>query len=233
MKQSKKIYPSENCYLSKNCIKEWLPAIEANKKVFEFKKGELLFKEGDLVEGMYFVYAGNVKVHKKWGDKELILRFATGGSILGHRGLSSMNKTYPISATALENGSLAYISLDFFNSTLKVNPDFAHQLMMFFADELQESERKMRNIAHMTVKGRIANALLSFTERFGTTDDGVLKLELSKQDFASYIGATYETLFRILSELIDENIVLVDKRKISVLNEEKLVELTTKEERLF
>ncbi len=230
MKQSKKDYPLQNCYLSKNCIKEWLPAIEANKKVFEFKKGELLFKEGDLVEGMYFVYAGNVKVHKKWGDKELILRFATGGSILGHRGLSSSDKTYPMSATALENGALAYVSLDFFNSTLKVNPGFAYQLMMFFADELQESERKMRNIAHMSVKGRIASALLSFKESFGTTEEGVLILELSKQDFASYIGATYETLFRILSDLIEEKILKVDKRKISILNEDKLIDLAKKEE---
>jgi CRP-like cAMP-binding protein len=230
MKLSKKIYPLKNCYLSSNCIKEWLPAIEANKKVYEFKKGELLFKEGDLVEGIYFVYAGNVKVHKKWGDKELILRFASEGSILGHRGLSSNNKNYPISATALENGALASISLEFFNSTIKVNPDFTQKLLMFFADELQESERKMRNIAHMSVKGRLANALLSFSDKFGTDEQNVLKIELSKQDFASYIGATYETLFRILSELIEQKAVKVDKRKISILEESKLIELAKKEE---
>src|SRR5690606_9548404 len=142
------------CFLSNNCIKEWVAAIEANKLVYQFKKGEVLFKEGDNVDGIYFVYEGNVKVHKKWGDKELILRFATGGTVLGHRGLSSTNKTYPISATALEDGVLASISFDFFNSTVKVNPNFTYKLLMFFADELQESERKMRDIAHMSVKGR-------------------------------------------------------------------------------
>lgn len=57
MKLSKDKFSAKNCYLSKNSIEEWLPAILANRKIFEFKKGECLFSEGDLVEGMYFVYA--------------------------------------------------------------------------------------------------------------------------------------------------------------------------------
>ena len=230
MKISKNKFPSENCYLSTNCIKEWLPAIDANKKIFEFKKGEVIFKEGDLVEGMFFVYTGKIKVHKKWGDKELILRFATGGSILGHRGLSTTNNISPISATALENGTLAFISMDFFNSTLKVNPDFTYKLLMFFADELQESERKMRNIAHMSVKGRLCRAILSFKSQFGVDDHNILKIELSKQDISSYVGSTYETLFRILNELIEDKVVEVDKRSINILDENKLTAYSKKEE---
>lgn len=230
MKLSKKKFGTENCYLTNNCIKEWLPAIEANKKVYEVKKGEYVFKEGELVEGIYFVYQGKLKVHKKWtSDKELILRFATDGKILGHRGLSTNNSYYPISATALENSVVCYINFDFFNSTLKVNPDFAYKLLMFFADELQESERKMRNIAHMSVKGRLAQALLSFKNQFGVKDDGSLSIELSKQDVSSYIGATYETLFRILNELIEEKAIEVSKRSIRLLDLDKLSDLATKE----
>jgi CRP/FNR family transcriptional regulator len=230
MKISKKKFDLNNCYLSTNCIKEWIPAIDANKKVFEFKKGETIFKEGDLVEGMFFVYEGNIKVHKKWGDKELILRFATGGSILGHRGLSTTNNISPISATALENGALAFIPMDFFNSTLKVNPDFTYKLLMFFADELQESERKMRNIAHMSVKGRLSRAFLSFKSQFGVDENNILKIELSKQDISSYVGSTYETLFRILNELIEDKAVEVDKRSIKLLDEDKLSENSKKED---
>jgi CRP-like cAMP-binding protein len=230
MKISKKKYPTENCYLSSNCIKEWLPAIEANKKILEFKKGEIIFKEGDIVDGIYFVCEGNIKVHKKWGDKELILRFAKGGSILGHRGLSTFNNILPISATALESGLVAYISMDFFYSTLRVNPEFTLKILMFFADELQESERKMRNIAHMSVKGRLSSALLSFKEQFGVDENNILKIELSKQDISSYVGSTYETLFRILNELIEEKAIVVYKRSIKLLDEAKLIEFSKKEE---
>jgi CRP/FNR family transcriptional regulator len=230
MKLSKKKHGITNCYLSKNCLPEWLGAIEANKKVYEVKKGELVFKEGEPVEGIYFVYQGKLKVHKKWAsDKELILRFATDGSILGHRGLCTTNSNYPISATALENSVICYIDMEFFNSTLKVNTDFTYKLMMFFADELQESERKMRNIAHMSVKGRLSQALLSFKEKFGLAEDGSLNIELSKQDISSYIGTTYETLFRILNELTDDKSIQVTKRNIFLLDEAKLTKLASKD----
>jgi CRP-like cAMP-binding protein len=81
----------------------------------------------------------------------------------------------------------------------------------------------MRNIAHMSVKGRLAQALLNFKNQFGLAADGSLKLELSKQDVSSYVGATYETLFRILNELIEEKAVIVSKRNITISNEELLM----------
>ncbi|MEO6851766.1 MAG: Crp/Fnr family transcriptional regulator, partial [Mucilaginibacter sp.] len=109
----------------------------SNKKNFKVKKGEVIFNEGDAVTGIYFVYSGNVKVYKKWDDdKELILRFAKEGAILGHRGLGK-NQRYPISAAALEPAVVCYMDMDFFEATLKVNTDFTYQLLMFFADELQ------------------------------------------------------------------------------------------------
>lgn len=231
MKLTKKKHDINNCYLTNNCIKEWWSAIESNKKIYDIKKGELIFAEGDKVDGIYFVYNGTFKVHKKWAtDKELILRFATDGSILGHRGLSTSSDIYPISATALENGTVCFISMDFFNSTLKVNPQFAYNLIMFLADELQESERKMRNIAHMSVKGRLSKALISFKNQFGVTENGTLKIELSKQDISSYIGATYETLFRIINELTEDKAISVYKRNITILNEIKLLDYCKTEE---
>ena len=100
--------------------------------------------------GMYFINTGLVKVHKHWNnDKELILRIAKNGDIVGHRGLGS-DTIYPVSGTALASTDVCYVDLDFFNSTLKVNPDFLYQLMMFFASELKESEKRMRNLAHMS-----------------------------------------------------------------------------------
>lgn len=230
MKLLKKKYETQNCYLSNHCLKEWLPAIEASKEIYEVKKGELLFNEGDQVEGMYFVYKGLVKVHKKWGDKELILRFASDGAVLGHRGLSTGSRIYPISATALEQTVVCYISMDFFYSTLRVNPDFTINMLMFFADELQESERKMRNLAHMSVKGRLSRAILSLKAQFGTNSKHILNIELSKQDLASYVGVTYETLFRIMNELIEEGSISVFKRSIQILEEQKLILNSKKEE---
>ncbi len=138
MKKNKKNCDLKSCVLCKHCLGDWLPAIDMNRKSFHVKKGEVLFKEGEEVTGMYFIHTGLVKVHKKWGsEKELILRIARDGAIVGHRGLGT-DTVYPVSATALQPTDICFIDLHFFHSTLKVNQDFLYQLMMFFAAELKE-----------------------------------------------------------------------------------------------
>jgi len=219
-----------SCFLCKKCLPEWLPAIDANRKTSNYKKGELIFQEGDEVKGIYFVYSGKVKVHKKWGsEKELIIRFAQKGDILGHRGLGH-DTHYPISATAIDAVTLCYIDLDFFQSTLKVNYEFIYQLLLFFADELQESERKMRNLAHMQVKGRIAQALVALRDKFGLTAEGFVNVSLSRQDLASYAGTTYETVFRIINEFTEEQLIRTEGKSIAILDADRLLDLTRETE---
>ncbi|WPU93238.1 Crp/Fnr family transcriptional regulator [Mucilaginibacter sabulilitoris] len=225
MKKIQNICDVESCFLCKNCLKEWRPAISAHKINFKVKKGEVIFKEGDPVTGIYFVYSGNVKVYKKWDkDKELIVRFAKAGSIFGHRGLG-IGSAYPISAAALESTVVCYVDVVFFEASLKVNPDFTHKLLMFFMEELKQSERKMRNLAHMSVKGRVAEALISLQGQFGLTPDGFIGIDLSRQDLASYAGATYETVFRMMNELVSEQLISLSGKSIRIANYDELSKL--------
>ncbi|MNL41945.1 cAMP-activated global transcriptional regulator CRP [compost metagenome] len=111
-------------------------------------------------------------------------------------------------------------------ATLKVNHDFAFNLMLFYADELQESEKKMRNLALMPVKNRLAVALLHLKDQFGLNEAGNLNIELSKQDLAAFTGATYETVFRMTTELVNENLISLSGKHIRIINEDNLRLLT-------
>ena len=162
-----------------------------------------MFKEGEAVRGMFFINEGLVKVHKKWDDeKDLILRFAKDGAIAGHRGLGA-DTIYPASCTSLMDTTICFVEIDFFIATLKVNTEYLFEWMLFFAGELKEPERKMRNLAHMAAKGRIALAINNLQEKFGTDKKGFININISRQDLAAYTGTTYETLFRIMNELAE------------------------------
>lgn len=212
----------QTCMLCRLCVAEWKPAVQAHRKVYTVKKGALLFKEGEPVEGIFFLYSGSVKVHKHWGEeKELIVRFARKGEIVGHRGVGN-TELYPVSATALEMSEVCFIPIAFFRTTLKVNHDFLYEMMLFYASELQESEQKMRNLVNMPVKGRIAFALLLLNEKFGKDEEGNIDLILSRQDLASYTGTTYETAFRAMSELIQEEAITVSGKSVAVTDTVKL-----------
>jgi len=211
--------------MCQNCLEEWRPAICANKTNIKLKKGEVLFKEGNQVTGIYFVYSGNIKVYKQWdAEKELIIRFAKEGAILGHRGIGD-DLIYPISAASLEDSVICYVDMKFFESTLRVNSELTYQLVNFFARELRVSERRMRDLAHMPVKGRVADALLKLQTQFGVTDSGFINITLSRQDLASYAGATYETVFRVINELVSENMISLTGKSIAIVNHQALTNL--------
>lgn len=226
MKNSEYSCDLNTCYLCRLCIKDWLPAIEVHKKNLTVKKGEQVLIEGEALKGMYFVYSGVLKIHKKWdSEKELIIRFAKKGDMVGYLGLGK-NPYYPVTATAIETTTLCFIDINFFESTLKVNPDLTYKMLMFFAEELQGSEKRMRNLAHMPVKGRVAQALISLKEQFGLDAEGYINIDLNRQDIASFTGATYETLFRVLNDLLKDELIVVNGKRFFLKNETGLIKLT-------
>jgi len=221
--RNKKIIDTTQSFLHTHCMKEWWPALETNLQVLHYKKNEILIAEGDPVTGIYFMLGGIAKVHKIWHeDKELILRFAHHQDILGHRGLNTANNICPVTATALTPVSLCYISLDFFEATFKVNKDFAYHFMMFLADELQLSEIRMRNLAHMTVRARLASALLAFERKFGRDADGYIAFTISRHDIAAYVGTAYETVYKIINEFTELGYIKTEAKNIALLNHEAL-----------
>jgi CRP-like cAMP-binding protein len=223
---AQKVCDLKSCFLCQNSLKDWLPAVAANRQNFEIKKGQQLFTEGERVKGIYFIYSGVVKVHKRWGkEKELILRFAKAGDIAGQLGLGK-DTTYPVSATAIETGLVCYVEMEFFESTLAINNSFTRQLMGVLANDLQESEKRMRNLAHMPVRGRVAQALINLYNQFGISDEGYINIELSRQDLAAFTGAAYESLFRVMNDMVEEKLIAVSGKSILITNEKALLKLT-------
>lgn len=215
----------DNFILYSKCQKEWRPAIDANSEIIKFKKGQTIFSERDKVSGMYFMVEGIVKVHKQWdSSRELIVRFAHKNDIVGHRGLSSHSDIYPITATALTDIVVCYISLSFFYASLKMNPDFSLHMMMFFADELMISEQNLQLLANLHVKGRLARLLISLEDKFGVNENQAIAFTISRQDMASCIGTVYESVYKLLLEFVELGYIETNGKQIILKNKPALQE---------
>ncbi|RYE54193.1 MAG: Crp/Fnr family transcriptional regulator [Sphingobacteriales bacterium] len=216
-----------SCFLCTHSSPEWRELTGLKKSTKPFKKGASIFEEGGAVEGIYFLYEGSAKIHMKWGDeKELILRFAKRGDILGYRGLGKKH-IYPVSATALENCSACFISNDFLEATLKSSPVFALALLEIYEDELQKAERRMRDLVHMDVKGRVALALTEIAEIFGTNSEQFINIPILRQDIASYAGTTYETVFKLLTDFSAKKMISTSGKQIRIDKPVEMKELIT------
>lgn len=205
-----------DCFLCRSCIPEWKEAVATRKTTLFIKRGRPVFAEGAEVKGIYFIYSGSVKIHKQWVDgRELVIRFAKKGDIVGHRGLGGADQ-YPVSATALEDTKVCFIGSDFLEATLKTNHALTYQLMQFYAAELQKAEQRMRNLAHMEVKGRIAGALLELADFFGPDANNFIAVPVARQDIASFAGTSYETVFKFFTELLYLKIISTSGKRIRI-----------------
>jgi CRP/FNR family transcriptional regulator len=219
-----------NCFLKKYCLPEWEAVIDNNAKLLDFKRGQTIFREDDAVTGFYFLHEGKVKIHKKWGaDKDLIIKLAKEGDVLGHRGIGGADQHYPVSATAIENASVCFISTAFLQATLKINPELTYQLMLYYAKDLQEAEKGMRNMVHMDVKSRIADTLLKIADVFGCNEEGTINGTMTRQDVASYAGTTYETIFKVMNEFIADSIIELAGKTIIIKDRQRLYSLIKQE----
>ena len=196
----------------------------ANCKVSKtVKKGELIFEEGEKVNGVFCVKDGVCKMTKLSANgKDQIVKLAKRGDLLGQRSMISDEVTN-LSAVALEDMQICFIPkaeiLGFFDK----NNAFSMNVMKSICGDLKEADSFMVSMAQKTVKERLAYALLYLAENFGMNDDKSLKLQLSREEIASMIGTATESCIRLLSELNKLGVITIHGKKIIIpdLNELK------------
>lgn len=174
--------------------------------------------EGTPAHGLFFAFKGKVKVLKTGvDDREQIVRFAKDGEIIGHRGGFGYSKYYSISAQALENTTLCYFAKEDLKNILLAIPRLTFEFMLFYADELSESETRVRKLTQMSVRERVIDSLLHMENKFGSSE-GLLSITLSRKDYADYSGTTEEQVIRTLSALKKEKLLLAEGRRLGILN---------------
>ena len=229
MKRQPKDIPScSNCDNSNSIFCELpnneLEKLSKNKDSNFFKKGQVIFYEGNHPHGMYCIYKGKVKI-SKLGDegKEQIVRFAGEGELLGYRS-SLSNESYKATATAMEDCYICHVPKEQFNEALDNNSKFSLEIIRLLSEDLKRSEQNLINISQKPVRERIAETLINLKKRFGYDDDDkTLSITLTRREIGDIAGTTTETTIRTLSSFVKEGMVQLDGKKIQILDYNKLV----------
>lgn len=208
---------SAACLICQTCNAEWKELVMIKREVKKYKKGQQLIVEGDPFEGIFFIRKGGLKVHKNWqNQKDLIIRWASVGDVIGHRGYG-IPELYPVSATCLEPVEACFIDKDFLQASLLSNARFCHALLNVFSNDLKIAEERMKQLALMDVKGRLSLSLFELEKKFGKDDNGFINISISRQDIASYAGTIYETVFKIFTELVRARIIKTEQKKLGII----------------
>lgn len=205
--------------------KEELLKMADCKTSMQVKKGDIIFEEGENVNGVYCVKDGVCKMTKlSQNGKDQIVKLVKKGELLGQRSMIS-DEPANLSAVALEDMQVCFIPkseiMGFFNH----NNSFSMNVMKTICGDLKDADDILVGLAQKTVRERLAHMLLYLEETFGINPDKSLKLQLSREEIAGMIGTATESCIRLLSELKKENAIELVGKKIIITDRNKLLRI--------
>lgn len=202
---------------------------ETLQKVMQFKnyrKNEAIFTEGTIPNGIFFLKNGKVKKYKVDNDgREQIIYIYNAGEFFGYSAILS-NDTYGDTTLAIENSVIAFISKENFLKILDQSDFFSKLLLKSLSHEFSVMANLMTVLSQRTVRERVALSLLILHRKYKSNiAEDKTYITLSRTDLANMVGTANETLARILHDFREDHLIVMEGRKILLIDLERLTRI--------
>jgi CRP-like cAMP-binding protein len=216
----------ESGSIFKHLTPEEMEILNFEKDFRQYKRGDILYQEGNRISGFFCINSGIIKVFKTGFDgKEQIIRFAKPGDIIAYRSVLS-NELACTSAKVIEDCHVCFIPSEILIQFIKSNSTFSLELLKLACHELGEANSFITDIAQKTVRERLAEILLLLVHEFGLDDEQYLNISLTREELANIVGTATESVIRLLSEFKSDKLVELNGRKIRILNKKGLEKIS-------
>lgn len=199
------------------------------KTSYTIKKGEPIFDEGEVTNGIYCIKDGVCKLSKlSPNGKDQIVKFVRPGELLGQRSMIS-EEPANLSAIAVEDMEVCFVPKSEILSFFTQNNKFSLNVMKDICSDLREADDLSISMAQKSVKERLAGALLYLEEVFDCDLDDTLRVQLTREELAGMIGTATESCIRLLSEFNKQGLIEIKGKKIALKNRKELEKLANQQ----
>lgn len=207
------------------CDKNLLKGIMHHKN---YRKNEAVFTDGTIPNGVFYLKSGKVKKYKVDNDgREQIIYIYNSGEFFGYSAILS-DESYGDTTQTLENSVISFISKDDFLALLDQSVVFSRLLLKSLSHEFSVMANLMTVLSQRTVRERVALSLLILHNKYKASnmsnEDSVF-ITLSRQDLANMAGTANETLARILHDFKEGHLIIMEGRKIQLINFDLLTKI--------
>ncbi len=221
-----------SCSLSELCLPRGLSEAEMEEldSVVErnqsCERDDSLYRGGDRLEAIYAIRSGSFKTTiTTSGGAEQVIGFYLPGELLGLDGFA--DEKHRCNVIALESATVCELTYPDFEKLCGQLSGLRRQMVHLVGREINNSNRMLLALGQMSAEERLAAFLMSFSIRFGERgfSDAEFNLSMPRHDLANYLGVAVETVSRLFSRLQDERILVVERRKVRILDKSKLAQL--------
>lgn len=203
-----------------------LKVITSSGREIKYKKGDIIFSDGDLCHAIYVVEEGEVKLYKLGDDgKEHILHFAEPGDTFGGAPIFLEDGRYPAYAEAKTDVKLLFIPKVMLLKLIKENFDITLKVLHSFSKYLNLLVEAVNELSLENVSKRVTKYLVKISkDGMKTTEGIVIETKLTREELAAKLGTVREVLSRTLSFLNKKGLISIKDKKIIIPDIDKLRE---------
>ncbi|MGB9825574.1 MAG: Crp/Fnr family transcriptional regulator [Desulfofundulus sp.] len=187
----------------------------------KYRKGHIIFMEGEPGEAVYLLKSGRVKIYKQDEEgREHILHYINPGEVFAEVVLFDGSE-YPACAEVVADAHVGVIRNRDMDALILSNPSIALALLKIMARRLRVSQRQIMELALKDTTRRLAGVLLELARTHGKQEENGIRITipLTNQELANLVGTSRETANRILGELRRDRAVEVTRQGILVFKE--------------
>lgn len=188
-----------------------------------FRRGEVVFHEGDPGETLHLVRSGRlaVRVAIPSGDTAT-LSVVSPGDVFGELALLSESHTRTATVVALEHSETLALSRRDFVELRRQHPGVEQLLVEMLARRVDELSQSLLEAMYVGVDRRVIRRLLDLADAYRNGPDGVVTIPLTQEDLAGMAGATRPTVNQVLQRLVATGCVALGRGKIELLDVDAL-----------
>jgi CRP/FNR family transcriptional regulator, cyclic AMP receptor protein len=197
---------------------EEIQALSTATKRRTFRSGEVIFHRDDPGQVLYMIKEGKVKICIISPDgQEVSLTVFGKGEVFGEFAiLDGLPRS--ADAVALERVECYTLQRGDFQNVILKNPKIAILVLEAMSKRLRNTNNMVEDLIFLDVYGRVAKKLLELADAHGIkTEDGVIiDVRLTQQELASMVGASRESVNKVLGYFTDKNFISTDKHRITI-----------------
>ncbi len=198
-----------------------------SKKIYE--KGEIIFREGSVPGGIFYILRGKVKKYKTdKAGREQIIYVANTGELIGYHALLAEERYFD-SAAALEESLVSFIPKEDFQLALDSSQVLSRRLLKTLSHEFSVFANSVAMFGQRSARERFAMQLVIMREKYKQNFQPGMAVEInmSRDDLARLVGTARENIIRMLSDFKAEGILKTKGRTIIITDINKLLKLTS------
>jgi CRP/FNR family cyclic AMP-dependent transcriptional regulator len=183
-----------------------------------FRAGEVIFHREDPGQVLYVIKEGKVKICLISPDGQEISLVVFGkGEYFGELALLD-GLPRSADAIALERVECYTLQRSDFHKAIMKNPKIAIKVLEVLCKRLRSTDQQVEDLIFLDVYGRVAKKLVDLAETHGVpvADGTRIDVRLTQQELASMVGASRESVNKVIGYFVDKQFISTDKQRITI-----------------